>query len=137
MHLDLTTPALLFPAISLLLLAYTNRFLTLATLIRELTVAGPGRTRNRRGQIASLRKRIAIIRTMQILGVLSFFFCVLVMFLLYLGLAVAGEVVFALSLILLMASLGASVHELWLSTHALSLQLDGCEDSTGQDGCRD
>lgn len=36
MEISLTTPALLFPAISLLLLAYTNRFLTLAGLIRNL-----------------------------------------------------------------------------------------------------
>jgi Protein of unknown function (DUF2721). len=38
MEINLTTPALLFPAISLLLLAYTSRFLALAALMRELHV---------------------------------------------------------------------------------------------------
>jgi hypothetical protein len=35
-QLSLTTPALLFSAISLLLLAYTNRFLAYASVVRNL-----------------------------------------------------------------------------------------------------
>ena len=34
MHIDVSTPSILFPAISLLLLAFTNRFLALANLIQ-------------------------------------------------------------------------------------------------------
>ena len=36
MEIDISTPALLFSAISLLILAYTNRFLTIAQIIRNL-----------------------------------------------------------------------------------------------------
>jgi hypothetical protein len=87
MELTLTTPALLFPALSLLLLAYTNRFLALANLIRNLhhryqTEPNPGVA----GQLANLRKRVYIIRNMQALGLASLFCCVLCMFLLFAGL---------------------------------------------------
>ena len=84
MEISLTTPALLFPAISLLMLAYTNRFLTIATIIRNLH----DRYRNEAsdnllGQIANLRYRIYLIRDMQIAGVLSLLFCVTSMFALF------------------------------------------------------
>ena len=73
MSLELTTPALLFPAISLLLLAYTNRFLTLAALIRELHGRYPkGHEDTVLGQIINLRTRVRLIRAMQALGVVSF-----------------------------------------------------------------
>ena len=86
MEISLTTPALLFPAISLLMLAYTNRFLTIATIIRNLH----DRYRNEAndnllGQIANLRYRIYLIRNMQIFGVLSLLFCVISMFALFTG----------------------------------------------------
>ncbi len=124
MDFSLTTPALLFPAISLLLLAYTNRFLTLAALIRELYgryKAEPDKKII--GQLHNLRYRIVIIRNMQILGVSSFFFCVLCMFLLFAGWAVAGKLVFGLSLFLLLASLALSLRELQVSVDALTLQI--------------
>ena len=79
-QIDLTTPALLFPAISLLLLAYTNRFLHLAQLVRNLHAAyhqEPDALII--GQIANLRRRIVLIRNMQVLGVLSLFLCVAAM----------------------------------------------------------
>ena len=76
MQLSLTTPALLFSAISLLLLAYTNRFLSLAALIRSLgNQAGACGVAD--AQIANLRQRIRLIRWMQEAGVLSFTLCVL------------------------------------------------------------
>jgi hypothetical protein len=92
MELTLTTPALLFPALSLLLLAYTNRFLALANLIRELhrryhTEPAPGVA----GQLANLRRRVYIIRDMQALGIASLFACVLCMFLLFAGQVFAGR----------------------------------------------
>ena len=103
MELTLTTPALLFPAISLLLLAYTNRFLTLANLIRELH-----RSYKKDPeeiifmQISNLRYRMNLIRNMQIYGVSSFFSCVLSMLLVFMGQAVAGAYIFGLALVLLM-----------------------------------
>lgn len=127
-RLELTTPALLFPAISLLLLAYTNRFLTLAGLIRELH----GRYREGHedtvlGQIVNLRTRVRLIRAMQALGVASFFGCVFCMFSLFFGLMLVAQGVFALSLVLLMVSLALSVWEIQMSVGALDLQLRDLE----------
>ena len=78
--MDLTTPALLFPAISLLLLAYTNRFLAIATIIRQLHKMYLDNPKSiLEGQIKNLRTRLFLIRSMQFFGVLSFFLCVLSM----------------------------------------------------------
>jgi hypothetical protein len=124
MEIALTTPALLFPAISLLLLAYTNRFLALAALMRDLY----GRYKNQpdpsiKGQIYNLRYRIVIIRNMQIFGVGSFFFCVLCMFVMFAGFVQLGFWLFGASLLMLMASLGLSLRELQVSIDALTLQI--------------
>ncbi|MBI9108939.1 MAG: DUF2721 domain-containing protein [Spirochaetales bacterium] len=128
MNFNLTTPALLFPAISLLLLAYTNRYLTLASLIRDLYSRNQ-ESKNRlfTDQIANLRLRIQIIKNMQILGVLSFFCCVLTMMLLFLGQIVAGEITFGISLSLLLLSLGLSIYEITISIGALNILLDSCD----------
>lgn len=125
MEFGITTPALLFPAISLLLLAYTNRFLALASLVRDLHAQlierpEPGIA----GQIANLKRRIRIIKLMQLFGVSSFFLCVLVMLLLFMGALVPGEVVFGASLVFLLGSLGLSLRELAISADALDILLD-------------
>src|SRR5258706_8094494 len=107
MELTLTTPALLFPAISLLLLAYTNRFLALAALMRELYARYRTEPDSKiKGQLANLRYRIIIIRNMQACGVASFFFCVLCMVALFAGQITLGQWIFGLSLALLLLSLG-------------------------------
>jgi hypothetical protein len=98
MELSLTTPALLFPAVSLLLLAYTNRFLAIAALIRELH----SRYKNNRdelliAQIANLRQRVMLIRNMQALGVSSLLLCVICMFVLFAGWVVLGKAIFGIS----------------------------------------
>jgi hypothetical protein len=124
MELTLTTPALLFPAISLLLLAYTNRFLALAALMRELYARYRTEPHPRiKGQLANLRYRIRIIRNMQVCGVGSFFGCVLCMFLLFAGQATLGKWIFGASLILLLVSLGLSLREIQVSIEALTLQM--------------
>lgn len=125
MELTLTTPALLFPAISLLLLAYTNRFLTLAALMRDLAA----RYRESKDplfyqQLLNLRYRIIIIRNMQVCGVGSFFGGVLCMLLLFAGQRIAGTWVFGASLILLLISLALSLREVQVSIKALMLQVD-------------
>ena len=74
-ELTLTTPALLFSAVSLILLAYTNRFLSYAQLVRQLRdryMENP--TDITVAQIENLRKRLNLTRTMQGLGK-SFFLC--------------------------------------------------------------
>lgn len=128
MQVNLTTPALLFPAISLLLLAYTNRFLAIATLIRQLhknyvndqaTIV--------EGQLKNLRKRLYLIRAMQLFGVLSLFLCVLAMFFIYLKIGRTGEITFGISLVSLLISLMISLREIQLSTRALDIELSDME----------
>ncbi len=131
MELDLTTPALLFPAISLLLLAYTNRFLTLATLIRGLhSKYKEDPDKAILGQIRNLRLRVLLIRNMQALGVLSLLLCVVCMFLLFAEEIEAGRIIFGISLILLIASLAVSVYEIQISVKALEIQLSDMEVKT-------
>jgi hypothetical protein len=124
MEISLTTPALLFPAISLLMLAYTNRFLTIATIIRNLHDPYKNEaTDNLLGQIANLRYRIYLIRNMQIFGVLSLLFCVLSMFALFAGWIPGGQWSCAIALILMMVSMLISLRELQVSVGALDLLL--------------
>ena len=124
--MTLTTPALLFPAISLLLLAYTNRFVVLTGVIRSLTIDQKDEASMDliRRQVGSFRKRLAIIRNMQILGVGSFILCTLSMFALFMGWQFAGEVIFGLSLLTLLTSLVFSLLELRISTQAINLEID-------------
>ena len=128
MELTLTTPALLFPAISLLLLAYTNRFLTLANLIRELhrsykVTPDPLIT----AQLSNLRYRVILIRNMQIFGVAAFFLCVLCMLVLFFGQVIIGQWIFGASLVLLMVSLALSLREVQISVDALNFRLSDLE----------
>ena len=128
MDITLTTPGLLFPAVSLLMLAYTNRFLTLATIIRSLHDRyHANRDENLLGQIANLRYRVYLIRNMQIYGVLSLIFCVISMFALFAGWVTGGQWSFAIAMILMIVSLGISLRELQISGGALDLLLRDME----------
>ncbi|EGT3627365.1 DUF2721 domain-containing protein [Shewanella sp. SP2S2-4] len=120
MHVSLTTPALLFPAISLLLLAYTNRFFALAALIRSLS---SGEKPVHKDQIKNLSQRISIIRRMQEAGVSSFALCVLCMIFIYVGFNKTGSVIFGASLLLLLYSLILSVIEIRISVDALNIHI--------------
>ena len=127
-EITLTTPALLFPAISLLLLAYTNRFLTLAGLIRRLHADYRDQPSGEvLGQIKNLRTRVGLIKNMQELGISSLLLCVLCMFLLFAGETTAGKWVFGVSLLLLLASLALSIREIHISVNALNIQLSDLE----------
>jgi len=129
MEINLTTPALLFPAISLLMLAYTNRFLTIATIIRNLHDRyKEDRSENLFSQIANLRFRVYLIRNMQIVGVMSLLFCVASMFALFAGWVTGGQWSFAIALILMIVSLGLSLRELMISSGALDLLLTDLEE---------
>ncbi|MCG8308917.1 MAG: DUF2721 domain-containing protein [Cytophagales bacterium] len=130
MEINLTTPALLFPAISLLLLAYTNRFLTIATLIRSLhSKYKEAPDELIWGQIKNLRLRVKLIRNMQALGVLSLLLCVVCMFVIFAGNMPLAKVIFGISLILLILSLGVSAWEIQISVRALNIQLSDIEES--------
>lgn len=123
-ELPLSTPSLLFPAISLLMLAYTNRFLGLATVVRGLHAHWQNSQEPLLlAQIRSLRRRIQIIMHMQTLGVLSLMFCVLSMSLLFFGHQPGGQITFGISLILMLGSLALSLVEIQMSGTALDLQL--------------
>ncbi len=127
-QLTLTTPALLFSAISLLLLAYTNRFLAYANVVRGLHA---GYKENPdvliAGQIANLRKRLVLTRTMQLLGIGSLLLCVLCMFLIYIDQQLVAEIIFGIALLMLIVSLGISVREIQISVKALDLHLGDME----------
>lgn len=128
MDFSLTTPALLFPTVSLLLLAYTNRFLTLATIIRNLYDRyHQSEDRNLLAQIDNLRYRIYLIRNMQIFGVLSLLLCVISMFALFAGWYTGGAWSFGIALIFMIISLGISLRELQISVGALDLLLTDLE----------
>ena len=129
MDINLTTPALLFPAVSLLMLAYTNRFLTLATIIRNLYDRySNDQNQNLLGQIANLRYRVYLIRNMQIFGVSSLLFCVVSMFTLFAGWVLAGQWSFAIALLLMIISMLISLRELQISVGALDLLLTDLEE---------
>lgn len=127
MDLTIQTPAVLFPAISLLLIAYTNKFLAIANLIRNLSSDYTKRSEAERPlllrQIASLRRRVMLIRWMQAAGVASILCCVLTMFALYAQWQTSAKVVFALALLLMIASLVLSLIEIFLSAGALRMVL--------------
>ena len=130
MEITFNTPALLFPAISLLLLAYTNRFLALANLVRRL------HDEYKRGekstgmiyQIQSLRRRLILVRYMQGLGVFSFVCCVVTMYSIYSEWQQIAKYVFAVSLLSLLTSLIISLIEIAQSTKAIEVELSDIEE---------
>ena len=124
MNLTLSIPALLFPAISLTMLAYNARYLAIAALIRSLydkyEVSSSETTKL---QVQKLRKRLTIIKNMQAVAIISFILAVITMFLIYIELDFWAKIVFGTSLVALMVSLFLSLIEVQLSTKALSIQL--------------
>lgn len=129
MELTLNTPSLLFPAISLMMLAYTNRFLSLAKLIRDLhNEYSNTKEQNILMQIQSLRLRLKLIRYMQFFGVSSILLCVVCMFFIFINDTNIAEYIFMISLILLAISLTFSIWEIQISTNALSVELSDLED---------
>jgi hypothetical protein len=130
MEINLNTPALLFPAISLLLLAYTNRFLAIANVVRKLH---EDYTKNNEDeatvlQIRNLRKRLRYIRLMQGAGVFSFLLCVVCMYSIYNGWMLAANFIFATSLLSLLFSLLCSLIEIFLSLNALEVLMKNIGD---------
>ena len=126
--LTLTTPALLFSAISLILLAYTNRFLAYAAVVRGLSEKHKNEPNKQLiKQIENLRKRLYLTRSMQILGITSLFLCVLCMFLIYLNWLIIAEVIFGIALVLLLLSLVLSIREIQISVKALEIHLSDLE----------
>lgn len=128
MDITITTPALLFPAISVLFLAYSNRFLAIASRIREQhNLFNKTQSPVAKKQIDSLRLRIRFIVAMQILGVVGIICCTLAMGLIFYGLQYYGNMTFGFSMVFIVLSLLASISELLLSTKALNIELEDME----------
>jgi hypothetical protein len=127
MQISINTPALLFPAITLMMLAYTNRFLALATLIRNLHAQYKQGLDDReliKQQIKNLRTRLMLTKQMQASGIISFFCCVLCMLFFYFEYEASWAFgIFGLSLGFLLLSLFLSLHEIYISTKALEIEL--------------
>lgn len=132
MILEVSTPALLFPAISLLFLSYTNRFLHLAALIRKLHSDWlEKRDHTLRAQIENLKRRLVLIRTMQLLGALSLLLCVVAMLSVSAGHQMVAMISFVVALIMMAFSLAALVYEVWISGGALGILLNAVEKEHG------
>jgi hypothetical protein len=124
-EISINTPALLFPAISLMMLAYTNRFYAIASRVRSLhdDYEKSQNQENVFKQIKNLKRRLNMIRNMQALAVFSFLSCTISMFLIYRELHVVAAYLFGLSLFSLVISLLISLAEIFISTKALELEL--------------
>jgi len=124
MQIHIETPALLFSATSLILLAYTNRFLTIAQIVRGLKQSyHHTKTKSILLELKNLNLRLSLIRAMQLFGVMSLFLSVFAMLFIFLQLQFLGVLLFGISLFLLMISLGISFWEITISIHALRLHL--------------
>jgi uncharacterized membrane protein YfcA len=113
-QLTLTTPALLFSAVSLIILAYTNRFLAYASVVRSL-------------HVTFKENRLRLTQAMQILGISSLLLCVICMFLIYVDYQILAKILFGIALVLLILSLAISIREIQISVKALDLHLDDME----------
>ena len=123
-ELTLITPTFLFSAVSLILLAYTNRFLSYAQLVRTLKDKYmEDRSKVTRAQIVNLRKRLKLTRSMQVFGAASLLLCVITMLLIYIDMQFLSAIVFAVALMLFIVSLALSVWEILLSTKSLEIYL--------------
>jgi hypothetical protein len=129
LQLSLTTPASLFSSISLIMLAYTNRFLAYASVIRALHAQyQKSNDRVLEEQIKNLRKRLYLTRSMQIFGISSLLLCVLSMFLIYVLLENVAFWVFGAALLSLIISLSLLIWEIQISVKALDYQLNDLEE---------
>ncbi|TVZ52506.1 DUF2721 domain-containing protein [Dokdonia sp. Hel_I_53] len=128
MTLSLSIPALLFPAISLTMLAYNARYLAIAALIRNLYAAYQvSESENIGLQVKKLRQRLIIIKNMQAMAIISFLLAVITMFLIYIEILFWANMIFGVSLLALLCSLLLSLYEVQLSTKALEIQLRDME----------
>ncbi len=129
MDITINTPALFFPAISLVMLAYTNRFLGLATVVRNLhSQYNQGDKKKKiHGQIRNLKYRLKLIKNMQAFGVVSFLSCIFSMYFIYINIMLWANIMFGFAMLAFIVSLIMSLREIQLSTKALELELSDME----------
>jgi len=123
--MDITTPALLFPAISLLFVAYTSRLHSLSVLIRAMTTDGSNesKTLHAKEQLDILKNRVTYIKRMQVFGVLSFIFNLITIICLYINQDYIAKYIFGIGLLMITASLSFALLETLISTKALEIHL--------------
>jgi hypothetical protein len=125
MNIEITTPALLFPAITILFLAYSNRFLTIAGLIRQKhDIFIKTQSTIAEKQIVSFSHRLQLIVVMELFAVLGIISCIVAMGFIFLRMQLEGNFAFAVSIVFIVLSLIASVFELMISTRALRIELE-------------
>jgi hypothetical protein len=131
-ELTITTPALFFPGISLIMLAYTNRFLTLASVVRALHAEylKQGKKEALHSQIQNLRYRLKLVKNMQALGVVSFLSCIACMYCVIINAKTMAHLTFGFGVFAFMASLFLSLMEIRLSTRALEVELGDMDNLT-------
>ena len=133
MELGIGTPALLFSTVSLLMIAFTNRFMSMASLIRglhEKFQQNPAESILK--QIRNLRLRMSLIQYMQIIAIISLIFSVICMFLLFMNEQLFARWFFVLGLLGMSISLVLSAWEITISTKALEVELSDMEDVLGK-----
>lgn len=127
-ELKLITPTFLFSAVSLILLAYTNRFLAYTSLVRNLKVKYmENKSSVTKAEIENLKKRLKLTRLMQLYGVASLLLCVATMFLIYVGFQTVSAVIFGIALLFLIISLALSVWEINISSKSILIHLSDME----------
>ena len=127
-ELTLITPTFLFSAVSLILLAYTNRFLAYTSLVRNLKEKYLADKSNvTKAQIENLKKRLNLTRLMQMFGVASLLLCVITMLLIYIGSQTVAAIIFGIALLFLIISLALSVWEINISSNSIKIHLSDME----------
>ena len=129
MDITINTPALFFPAISLVMLAYTNRFLALASVVRNLHSQYNQADKKQKihDQIRNLKYRLRLVKNMQAFGVLSFLSCIFSMYFIYINKMSWADIMFGVAILAFIVSLIMSLVEIQLSTKALELELSDME----------
>jgi hypothetical protein len=129
MELSIGTPALLFSTVSLLMIAFTNRFMSMASLIRglhEKFQKNPDEAIVM--QIDNLRIRMKLIQRMQIIAIISLILSVICMFLLFMNEQLVARWFFGIGLLGMSIALGLSAWEITISTKALEVELSDMEE---------
>ena len=124
-EITISTPALVFPALSVLMLAYTNRFIAISKRVRALHAEHKNNpAKNLKKQIKSLHKRLMFIRNMQVLAITGFLINMISIFLILISLPKVATVLFGVGLLAIIGSLLISVLEINMSVQAMSFELE-------------
>ena len=129
-------PALLFPAIPLMMISFGNRYTSLASLIRKIhdLIVLNKHSKKTAGhyldQITILTKRLKLVRAIQTLSGLSFLSNLFSIFASYLEEYQLALNSFGLGVLIFAIAILMFIYEIQLSTRALSKHLEDLKDPT-------